>query len=203
MGAVELVHVGVHVVEPLHVHDVGEALAPVAVHGLGDGPRGIQPARQPLHGGRDQRARARCPARATPRCRSTRRTRAGWLRSRRTSRLELGSALRRWRTSSASRPAPACRAGRRRRAAPAWADCATCGRRSTPIALSRSTRYACSRSGSAEPTPAWSWWLQVPLSSTALAVEEEAAVRDRSGRCGCRTASRSGRRSRRPPRSPW
>ena len=31
-----------------------------------------------------------------------------------------------------------------------------------PIPCNTAMRKACSRSGSAAPTPAWSWWLQVP-----------------------------------------
>jgi hypothetical protein len=31
-----------------------------------------------------------------------------------------------------------------------------------PISRSTPSRNHCSRSGNAAPTPAWSWWLQVP-----------------------------------------
>ena len=46
-----------------------------------------------------------------------------------------------------------------------------------PISCSFRTRYGCTASGRATPTPAWSWWLQVPFTFTGVAVQEEALVR--------------------------
>ena len=37
-----------------------------------------------------------------------------------------------------------------------------------PISCSLRTRKCCTASGSATPTPAWSWWLHVPFTLTGL-----------------------------------
>ena len=58
-----------------------------------------------------------------------------------------------------------------------------------PMPCSTPTRNACSWSGSAAPTPAWSWWLQVPWIFRDLPLRKKprpgsnAAVRMPNGNC--------------------
>ena len=54
LGQVLLTAAGV--IEPLHIHDARKALAPIAVHGLGNRASGIKRANQPLHAPGDARA---------------------------------------------------------------------------------------------------------------------------------------------------
>ena len=96
----------------------------------------------------------------------------GWLRSRRTIRsswsMASGSTDMRRVSSMTSMPRRS-QASRRAVAGGLWAA----RQALEPMVLSRSTRKACSRSGTATPTPAWSWWLQVPFSFTDLSLRKK------------------------------
>ena len=101
------------------------------------------------------------------------------------------------RTSCASRRARASRARRRRPATRAWAGCARCGRRCSPFLQLADAVVLHDREPA--PTPAWSWWLQVPFTLTALPLRKKPFAASKR-RCGCRTESRTGPTSRCRPR---